>query len=130
MLYEEDMLEADLEDEEDLLVFDDIATADPNLFSPEGKIGLMRMGSRTESICSDFFNADDYYHPYALSPAASPVKSPTKEGGISSRRLSTIAEAEDSQQLNPEKDNILTYMGTPRSYDTTDSTNPLVGTDL
>ena len=135
MMYEEDVLIADMEDEEDLLVFDDIATTDPNLISPVGKMGLMRMGSRTESIHSDFFSADDYYHPHAFSPTTSPVKSPPEGGGgegggISSRRLSTIAEAEDSQQLDPEKDNILTYMGTPRQSFDTDSTNPLVGTDV
>lgn len=126
MLYEEEAILADIEDDEDLLVFDDIATVDPKLLSPAGKIGLMRLGSRTESIHSDFFSAEDHYHPYELSPT-SPVKSP---GGISARRLSTIAEAEDSQQLDPERDNILTYMGTPRQSCDTNSINPLVGTDV
>jgi len=71
----------------------------PGLVQPEARIGLMRMNSKTESIHSDFFSDRDL----CLSPTTPvyPMWSP--------RRLSVIKEAEESQELDPEKHNIRTY---------------------
>ena len=90
---------ADEEDERDILA---IAELSPGVIAPEARIGLMRMNSRTESSYSDFFGHGDFTVP------TSPT-SPLVFDEVSSRKLSMIKEAEESQELEPEKHNIRHY---------------------
>ena len=110
--FEKQLQEAELEDEEDLHIYDSVFEQmehlHPGVLRFEAKTGLMRL----HSISSDCFGEDTDLH-IPLSPS-SPL-SPNLVGGMGAwdNRLSTITE--ESHQLNPERDNILRYMTPPRS---------------
>ena len=90
---------ADEDDERDMLA---IAELSPGVIAPEARIGLMRMNSKTESSYSDFFSHGDFNSP------ASPT-SPFVFEGVPSQKFSKMKEAEESQELDPEKHNIRQY---------------------
>ena len=114
--YEQQLQDAEIEDEEDLNFYDDVFEEmehiRPGILRPEAKIGLMRM----DSLSSDCFGeATDGPHTPLFSPTSPLTPSRVMAlggGGGWAHRLSTITE--ESQQLNPERDNILVYV-TPKS---------------
>ena len=96
--FEADLQDAEIEDEDDLHFYDDMAQSQPGVLKPEAKLALVRM----DSGLADYFGPDDLNSP----PHSGPYS------GFFDHRLSTITE--ESQILNPARDNILAFM-TPRS---------------
>lgn len=119
---EADREDAELQDEDDLQfydnVFEEMEQSQPGVLRPEAKYALMRLDSGT---IYDYFDNEDTATPL-LTPIV-PATSHSQDGanpysGFWEHRLSTITE--ESQILNPERDNILAHM-TPKTGSTVES---------
>lgn len=102
--YEADLEEAELEDELDLNLYDDVfdvmEQSQPGVLRPEAKLGLIRMDSGNY----EYFG-DELSTPHA--PAVTAPSSAAPYSGLWDHRLSTITE--ETMVLNPETDNIFSY---------------------
>ena len=103
--YEAALQDAEIEDEEDLNLYDDVfeemRQTRPGVLTPEAKLGLIRM----DSGGVDCFG-DDLTTP--LSPHLLATSAVGPYSGLWDNRLSTITE--ETTVLNPEKDNILAHV--------------------